>query len=261
MAGDGLQDPVLWYGGRFQFLDLCPHPGCLAVEYATTGEVAHAWPFRPDELEDAGVNDEEYPYELAIDHSFARDFVPFGMERYANGDLLVTFHARSAHPFGGGLARVDRDGHPVWFRRDYSHHWPQLLNYGTALVPSNRIGDESISFERHDGEMTTIRCDTGEPYLDTVNVVDGDGRLLKRIDLVDALVNSNLAFVLLHTSNPCDPLHLNFIHSLGDDAGGAHGMAPGDLVVSLRNLSAFAILDSETGAPQAPRQRQLLTAA
>ena len=52
VAGDGLQDPVLWYGGRFQFLDLCPHPGCLAVEYATTGEVAHAWPFRPDELED-----------------------------------------------------------------------------------------------------------------------------------------------------------------------------------------------------------------
>ena len=51
VAGDSLHDPVLWYGGRFQFLDLCPHPGCLAVEYTTTGEVAHAWPFRPDELE------------------------------------------------------------------------------------------------------------------------------------------------------------------------------------------------------------------
>ena len=71
-AGDALHDPVLWYGGRFQFLDLCPHPGCLAVEYTPTGEVAHAWPFRPDELEEAGVDDEEYPYELAIDHSFAR---------------------------------------------------------------------------------------------------------------------------------------------------------------------------------------------
>ena len=52
VAGDGLQDPVLWYGGRFQFLDLCPDTGCLAVEYTTTGEVAHAWPFRQDELED-----------------------------------------------------------------------------------------------------------------------------------------------------------------------------------------------------------------
>ena len=46
VVGDGLQDPMLWYGGRFQFLELCPDSGCLAVEYTATGEVAHAWPFR-----------------------------------------------------------------------------------------------------------------------------------------------------------------------------------------------------------------------
>ena len=248
VAGDGLQDPVLWYGGRFQFLDLCPNTGCLAVEYTTAGEVAHAWPFRQDELEEAGVDDEEYPYELAIDHSFPRDAYPVGIELYANGDLLVTFHmGATAHPFGGGVARVDRDGHPVWYRRDYSHHWPQLLDDGTALVPGTRIGDESVAFERHDGEMTTIPCATDEPYRDTVNVVDGDGQLLESVDLVDALVSSDFASALLHTSRACDPLHLNFIHQLGDDAGGAHGIAAGDLVVSLRSLSAFAILDSESG--------------
>ena len=115
-------------------------------------------------------------------------------------------------------------------------------------MPSNRVGEESITFERPGGKRTTIRCPTlANPYLDTVNVVDGDGRLLKRIDLVDALVSSKFASALLHTSNACDPLHLNFIHLLGDDAGGAHGIAPGDLVVSLRNLSAFAILDAESG--------------
>ena len=92
-----------------------------------------------------------------------------------------------------------------------------------------------------------MRC-TGDPYLDTVNVVDGDGQLLKRIDLVDALVTSKFRIrATLHTSDACDPLHLNFIHPLGNDAGGAHGIAPGDLVVSLRSLSAFAILDGETG--------------
>ena len=164
VAGDSLHEPVLWYGGRFQFLDLCPHPGCLAVEYTTTGEVAHAWPFRPEELEEAGVDDKEYPYELAIDHSFARDASPVGIERYPNGDLLVTFQmGATAHPFGGGVARVDSDGRPVWYRRDYSHHWPQLLKGGTALVPGTRVGDESITFEQPDGEVATIRCDTGDP--------------------------------------------------------------------------------------------------
>ena len=248
VEGDGLHDPVLWYGGSFQFLDLCPGTGCLAVEYTSAGEVAHAWPFRQDELEEAGVDDEEYPYELAIDHSFVRDAYPVGIERYENGDLLVTFQmGATAHPFGGGVARVDRDGHPVWYRRDYSHHWPQILKDGTALVPGTRVGDKSITFEQPDGEVATIPCDSDDPYLDTVNVVDGDGKLLKRIDLVDALVSSNYAPVLLNTSDACDPLHLNFIHQLGDDAGGAQGIAPGDLVVSLRSLSAFAILDGETG--------------
>ena len=248
VAGDSLHEPVLWYGGRFQFLDLCPHPGCLAVEYTTTGEVAHAWPFRPEELEEAGVDDKEYPYELAIDHSFARDAYPIGVEQYPNGDLLVTFQMRAtAHPFAGGVARVDRDGRPVWYRRDYSHHWPQLLKDSTALVPGTRVGDESITFEQPDGEVATIRCDSDDPYLDTVNVVDGDGKLLKRIDLVDALVSSKFAFALRHTRSACDPLHLNFIHLLGDDAAGAYGIAPGDLVVSLRNLSAFAIIDTESG--------------
>ena len=60
-------------------------------------------------------------------------------------------------------------------------------------------------------------------------------------------MNSKFASVLLSTTAACDPLHLNFIHQLGDDAGGAPGIAPGDLVVSLRSLSAFAILDGETG--------------
>ena len=248
VAGDGLQYPVLWYGGRFQFLDLCPETGCLAVQFTAAGDVAQAWPFRHDELEKAGVDDEEYPYELSIDHSFVRDAYPVGIERYPNSDLLVTFHIRgTAHPFGGGVARIGRDGNPVWYRRDYSHHWPQLLEDGTALVPSSRVGDKSITFERPDGKRHTIGCGSGEPYLDTINVVDGDGRLLKRMDLFGALVNSRFASVLEQTSNPCDPLHLNFVHMLGDDAGGAHGIAPGDLVASLRNVSAFAILDAETG--------------
>ena len=33
---------------------------------------------------------------------------------------------------------------------------------------------------------------------------------------------------------------------LGEDAGGADGLAPGDLVVSLRNVDAFAVLDRRT---------------
>ena len=248
MAGTTLHGPLLWYGGRFQFLDLCPGNGCLAVEYTDTGEVAHAWPYRPAELERAAQAStvEEFHYELSPTFSFARDMYPAGISVYPNGDLLVTFHSVQAFPYQGGVARIDSDGQPVWFRRDFSHHWPQLLDDGTSLVTGLLIADEDISFEIAKGWSVTVNCHYDRPYLDTVTVIDGQGRLLERVNLADALLKSPFAPLLQYTSDPCDPLHVNHVVRLGPDAGGTWGMAPGDLVVSLRNLNAFAILDRES---------------
>ncbi len=134
----------------------------------------------------------------------------------------------------------------VWFRQDYSHHWAHILDDDTALVPSMRIGSEPVSFQLR-GKTIRIR-DCNETYIEiAVHIIDEDGRLLKHIDLLDVLLASPSAPALQHAPNSCDPLHLNFISVLGDDAGGTWGIGPGDLVVSLRNISAFAILDRESG--------------
>jgi len=260
VAGKEFAAPILWFGDHFQFNEYCPGFGCLAVEYTRRGAVAHAYPLRLAELEEAAgpVGDRtfdagEFPYEFIPGFSFIKDTHVSGISRYANGDLLVIFHYRggirsgSAFPFGAGVARIDRDGHPLWYRRDYSHHWPYLLDDGTALVPSLQIDSEPVSFQVGDRKVRLGDCDS--PYRDTVHIIDRDGRLLKHIDLLDALLVSPYVAVLQHSSSAdsCDPLHLNFIHQLGEDAGGAWGIGPGDLVVSLRNLSAFAILDWESG--------------
>ena len=255
VADDALSGPVLWHGGRHQFLEYCPDGGCLAVEFTATGQVAHAYPFRSDELEQAAnaARSDEFPYELSPAFSFARDTTIAGISRYMNGDLLVVFQHKATFPYGAGVARIDRAGHPVWFRRDYSHHWPHIEDDGVALVPGMLVGSESISFERG-RDTIAITCRTGRPYLDTVGIIDGNGRLLKRINLIDALRDSPFAHIMQSTSaityrpaEPCNLLHLNFVHRLRDDAGGAWGLAPGDLVASLRHLSAFAILDGESG--------------
>ena len=259
VAGDALSGPVLWQGGRYQFLDYCPDEGCLAVEYTATGQVAHAYPYRTNELEQAAnaASSSQFPYELSPAASFARDASAMGMSRYMNGDLLVVFRQAVAFPFSAGVARIDRAGHPVWFRRDYSHHWPHIEDDGVALVPGLLVGSESISFERA-RRTITLECRPGRPYLDTVGMIDGNGQLLKLINLLDALRDSPFALIIqstskpkphevFHKASPCAPLHLNFVHRLRADAGGTWGLAPGDLVASLRNLSAFAILDGETG--------------
>jgi len=251
LDGDSLSEPVLWYGGRFQFIELCPEWGCLAVEFTAAGEVAHAYPLHLDALERAAseATADEFPFELAPTFSFARDVHPIGMSQFPNGDLLVVFHTDyTASPYGAGIARIDRAGHPVWFRRDYSHHWPRIEEDGSVLVPGMSIGNESVSFPIEGTGLTArIDCGSGRPYLDTVNVIDGDGRLLESIDLMSALIDSPFAAALQYTSHSCDPIHLNFVDRIGEDTGGAWGMSPGDLVVSMRNLSAFAILDGDSG--------------
>lgn len=75
--------------------------------------------------------------------------------------------------------------------------------------------------------------------------IDGAGRVLREVPVLDALLESRYA-PILQFAPPCDPTHLNSIDVLGGDAGGADGLAPGDLVASLRNLSAFAVLDRRT---------------
>ena len=251
VAGNELATPVLWTGGLFQFMEYCPQDGCLAVEYTRSGEVAHAYPLRLDELEKAASAGamQEFPYEFSLTFSF-RDTYPHGISRYANGDLLVAFMHGNAFPYGAGVARIDRDGHVLWYRRDYSHHWPTLLDDGTAPVPSLRIGREPFSIPT--GTLKYRIPDCNNPYREMVHIIDGDGRLLKTIDLIDSLLASPYAPILNYTltnkQQMCDLLHLNFIHQLGDDADGTWGIAPGDLVVSLLGLSAFAILDRESGS-------------
>lgn len=248
VEGDSLADAMLVYGGRHQFRELCPEHGCLAVAITRSGEVAHAWPFRPNAIHAANVVDEgDYPYEFN-DFSPERDMEIAGVAQYPDGDLLVTFHLRDAFPYAGGVARIDRDGQPRWFRRDYSHHWPLLLEDGTALVPALALSDTAIDLAfgaSGEGSHTiTLPC-RQKTYLSAVNVVDGAGAVLKRISVTDAVLDSPWRGVLHESVSPCDLLHLNNVDRVRDEPGLPDGIHAGDLVLSFRNVSAFAILDRD----------------
>ena len=247
IGADALADPILVSGGATALSGYCPGAmGCLAVEYAGRGDVVHAWPYRPDEIANAPAI-ADLPYEAPLGFRFSRHAYPVGASRYENGDLLVIFHLRHSFPYAGGVARIDRDGKVVWYRRDYSHHYPHLIDGDVALIPGMRIGEGPIRKPRFPtGKRRPtwiLHCD--RPLLDFVHVVDGEGRLLEEISVFDALVESPYGRLLLHRNPPCDPTHLNFVHQVREDVGGVSGIEAGDLVVSLRNLSAFGILDRD----------------
>ena len=242
-------DPIMVKGEVGAFQDECPVPwGCLAVEYSRSGTIRRAWPFRPEEIAKANiVSESDYPYEHPLDWSLARGGVgTFHLATYPNDDILVAFHIDASFPYGGGVARVAPDGRPRWYRKDYSHHWPHVVSDDLALVPAMRLQRQRLShdFEGDGKAELVLNCKKSAIIEDQVNVVDGRGEVLEQISIIDAILNSAYA-TMLYDARGCDPAHLNFVHVLGADAGGAAGIAPGDLVVSLRNLSAFGILDKD----------------
>ncbi len=248
IANDHLTDPILVPGEQGRFREYCPdHVGCLAVEYAGRGEVRQVWPYRPGELKKLMEKEEsamDFPYERALGFSFLDHTKVLGVSSYANGDLLVVFRFRHSHPYGGGAARIDRTGKPVWYRPDFSHHRPHLTDGEVVLVPGHRLSGP-VDTELVPGrDGLRIRMDCPRWRHDLVNVIDPAGRLLRETSVFDAIRQSPHASLLLHV-DPCNPTHVNSVHPLGDDAAGAD-LEPGDLVVSIRNLHAFAILDRDT---------------
>ena len=255
IAADRLDDPVLLGGGSGMFLEHCPPSprsalpgGCLAVEYSRNGEVSRATPFRPQAIEAANiVSERDYPYEHSPGWVFWKNVMVTSVSPYPGGDLLALFQMDHAFPYGGGAVRVAPDGHPRWFRKDYSHHAPHIIDDNLALVPGLRVEWENRTMQM--GQLKKVlNCDQEGWLVDTVRLIDGAGRLLEEIDLLGALLESPYNGILFPKPNSlrCDPTHLNFAHQLGPDAGGADGIAPGDIVASLRNLDAFGIIDRDT---------------
>lgn len=249
-----LTSGLLWPGGDGLFREICPERGCLAVEFSSKGKVVHAYPYRLEELD-------EWEKLVELPRGSVHPFqtpelfkVPHAVRKYSNGDLLVIFNYANASPGKGGVARINSEGMPVWVREDYSHHWPTILPSAVGeelvLVPGTTIGHVPVNSRmRHSTSDVDLDCHVpSRNEVDHVKVLGDDGSVVREIQIIDRIIESPFSSVLLHTTNPCDILHLNYIDRIRDDVHGIPGVNPGDFVVSLRHISAFGILDRETGA-------------
>lgn len=240
---------VLISGGLNQYLDVCPEFGCLAVEIDGGGKIVRGVPFRPAEIIAADITDGAFAREGA-DVPPERLFRPIGVAPFPGGDVLATFQSvgdSGAFPFSMGVGRLDPDGRPRWFRFDFSHHWSVALPDGGALVPALDVADREMRVTEGENQRI-IRCETGRPQIDYVQVLDADGGAVRRYDVAGQLAASNWSMALLETIDGCDPLHLNYIDMVGKDDAPEAGLVAGDLILSLRNISAVAVLDGQTGS-------------
>lgn len=254
-----LAGAVLMVGGRHRFRDHCPgFVGCVALEYDRHGRLVHAYPFRPEAYEAALVPHglaAPIGYEPALGFDFAEHADVFAIDSYSNGDLSVVFSSNRNFPPALGVARIDREGRPRWYRADGSHHWPtvahgRLRGGGAGLQDALVVAGRQVSVGSGvrapgDWERLLGRGSCSSYFADYLNVIDGDGVLLRQVSVVDAVATSRHRPLLYYNANGCDPLHLNSVDLLA--AAGAAGLAAGDFLVSLRGLGALAVLGGRDG--------------
>ena len=257
-AAAGFPGSLLVVGGLNEYRELCPEAGCVALEIDRSGKVMRSWPFRPEAIFTADIT-KGSAYREAVPARPAEKFRPLGVQLYDNGDILVSFQSTgSMFPFAAGVARLDPEGNPVWFRFDYSHHWPTLLPDGRALVPDLVLADgDWVVPAGPRGPNVRLPCETGKPEIDGVQIIAPDGTVERRIDVNAALRASPWAPMLVETTDACDPLHINYVDVLNETAPGG-ALQPGFLLISMRNLSAVAVLDPATDRITAVRRGTFL---
>src|SRR5262249_27024098 len=144
-------------------------------------------------------------------------------------------------------------GHLLWYRRDYSNHWPKITPLNEILVISHEIGptEMRITHPVGRGHVETLSCSTGM-LEDIVRVLDLDGNTKEEIPVLDAVLKSPYWTRLLVDVDPlrpvvatsiCDPLHANSVVLVGEElAAKLPGVEANDLLLSLRSISALAVI-------------------
>ncbi|HVS35023.1 MAG TPA: arylsulfotransferase family protein [Gemmataceae bacterium] len=181
---------------------------------------------------------------------------------YPNGDLLVVFHSLTRVAGGLGLAKLDKDSNLLWKYSSRVHHDVDVGEDGTIYALEHEGGaapPKGLEF-------------IGPRLVDRLLVLSPDGKLLKKIPILEALRDSPYA-LLLDALKPgranydaldalTDPLLQDEIEQRKKDALHTNSvrvlsskLAPrfpafkaGQVLVSLRHLDALAVIDMEKGA-------------
>jgi hypothetical protein len=184
---------------------------------------------------------------------------------YRNGDLAVVIQGpvnpqNSSN--GYGLAKLDKDSRVLWKYAANCHHDLDVADDGTLYVLTNQVLETVPDGLDH----IPTPCMT-----DCIDVLSADGKLLKRIALLEAIQNSPYTALFSTIERPRtfaqspgptgarpvlflddllrrDVLHTNAIKVL------RRALAPqfpqfraGQLLVSVRHLDALAVLDPDSG--------------
>lgn len=161
---------------------------------------------------------------------------------FANGDLLALYTVIGDTPWGYGLVKVDSDSNVIWKFLDHAHHDFDVGDDGSIYVLTQAISDVDLPGLP---DLTKPRID------DFVVKLSPDGKVQNRISLTGAFATSPYARRLhfvpweVHARNG-DYLHTNSVEVLKHAIPGISKSRPGQVLVSLREVSMIALADFDS---------------
>ena len=156
---------------------------------------------------------------------------------YPNGDLLAMYAGMGETPWGYGLVKMDKNSKVVWKYFDYVHHQLDVADDGKIYTLTNAIRTNHIEGYEN---LTPPRID------DYVVVLSPDGKPLKRVSILDALLRSRYGRMMHATAWDIrsDFLHTNAIKIIDRATAAKLPFAKeGQVLLSLREIDTIAVLD------------------
>jgi hypothetical protein len=158
---------------------------------------------------------------------------------YPDGDLLAGYVCPTSTPYGYGLARFDKDGAVQWKLNAHFHHDFAVAEDGTI---------HTLTQKRR--ERPPRRANNLHPRLieDFIVTLTPDGRVQRRVSVLDAMLNSPYSEALKRMMGQRDAqwdlLHTNTVSLIGADfASHYEAVEPGDVLVCARNLDLLMVID------------------
>lgn len=160
---------------------------------------------------------------------------------FPNGDLIAMYEAAGDTPWGYGLVKVDRDSNIIWKVADHIHHDLCVRPDGSIVTLSHEWRDAIAHPVQELPHLGRVLLD------DYVVVLSPDGKVLRRISLLDAISKSDYANLLANVpEDEWDLLHTNTVELVTAEFAAHHDFAKeGQIMISLRSRHALAILDLE----------------
>jgi len=186
------------------------------------GVILHAWAYEfGDAFPEFKDTDGRYRVNPFYRNFWRRAFL------YPNGDLLAVYE-------GFGMIKLDKDSKVIWAIPEGCHHDIDVTEDGSIYV----LTREAKMLPRFDKDRHVLE--------DFITVVDPDGKILRKVSLLEAFERSPFASYLMARLPVPDILHTNTVQVLdGSQFDRSGAFRRGNVLVSPRNINVIAIVDME----------------